>query len=248
MPAIGLIYKWIQLYARLGSHRDKFFATPAVLVNSFPKSGTHLLDQIVTALPSRCNYGAFLSSMTSSVQFRRRTEQSSCRFIRASVPGEIVRAHLVYSDPVAAALHEQRFVHYFIYRDPRDVVLSEAHYCRSINRWHRLSRYFREASSLEEGITISIAGLQGDYPHLDHPDIAERYARYVRWIEHPDVYAVKFEELVSAKREQHLLQMAQHYQRHSDVRLDLDLILQRMRQNIAPEQSHTYRKGRSGDR
>src|SRR5262245_30165889 len=74
--------------------RDQFALRPPVLANSFPKSGTHLLDQIADALPDRLNYGAFLSSMTSSFQYRLRTNESTLRFINRTVPGELVRAHL----------------------------------------------------------------------------------------------------------------------------------------------------------
>ena len=95
-----------------------YAATPPVLANSFPKSGTHLLDQIVAGLPDRVNYGAFLSSMTSSFQYRRRTSKSTLRFIKASLPGEIVRAHLFFDPQFDAALDARNVVHYFIYRDP----------------------------------------------------------------------------------------------------------------------------------
>ena len=41
-------------------------------------------------------------------------------------------------------LAKKNVVHYFVYRDPRDVVISEAHYLREMNRWHRLAPYFRK--------------------------------------------------------------------------------------------------------
>src|SRR5262245_33094509 len=77
--------------ASLRASEEDFASRPPVLANSFPKSGTHLLAQIVHGLPERINYGAFLSSETSSFQFRERSTDSTRRFIHNFVPGEIVR-------------------------------------------------------------------------------------------------------------------------------------------------------------
>jgi hypothetical protein len=145
--------------ARLAARPADFDRTPPVLANSFPKSGTHLLDQIVAALPDRRNFGEFLSSMTSSFQFRRRSAASTNRVISRFVPGELVRGHLWHSAPAAEALAAVRAVHYLIIRDPRDVVVSEAHYLKSINRWHKLHPFFRATASVEDAVSLSIAGL-----------------------------------------------------------------------------------------
>src|SRR3990172_7389768 len=60
---------------------EEFAKSPPVLANSVPKSGTHLLAQIVAGLPDRRNYGAFLSSMTSSFRFQMRTPASWARVV-----------------------------------------------------------------------------------------------------------------------------------------------------------------------
>ena len=135
-----------------------FLERPPVLANSFPKSGTHLVFQIVDALPNATNYGAFLASMTSSFRFRERSPENASRFIRGIVPGEIVRGHLFFHPQNAADLAKKNVVHYFAYRDPRDVVISEAHYLREMNRWHRLAPYFRKLPSIDEAIMLSITG------------------------------------------------------------------------------------------
>src|SRR5262245_42949118 len=75
---------------------DEYQSAPPVLANSFPKSGTHLLAQVVAGLPRRVNYGAWLGSMISSFQFRERTVPNVKRFIAGIVPGELVRGHLFY--------------------------------------------------------------------------------------------------------------------------------------------------------
>jgi hypothetical protein len=223
-----------------------FAATPPVLANSFPKSGTHLLDQIVAALPHRRNYGSFLASLTSSFRYRRRSEEETCRLIAGFVPGEIVRGHLWYAPAVAEALEAKNVVHYLIIRDPRDVVVSEAHYLRSINPWHKLHAYFKSVGSLEEAIALSIEGLPDKLQEIDYPDVGRRLACYEAWFDHPDVCLVRFEDLISPERDRVLRRMIQFYDRQAASTDDPDELLARMTDKMAPSKSHTFRSGKAG--
>jgi hypothetical protein len=232
--------------ARLQARPADYQTRPPVLVNSFPKSGTHLLDQIVDALPNCRNYGEFISSMTSSFRFQRRTPAQCSRRLAATTPGELVRAHLFYSEEVSSAIRERQFIHLYIYRDPRDVVLSESHYLRTINKWHRLHPYFRDAQTLEDAISLSICGLPDLAPSVDYPNIKVRFERYAEWIENKDVLAVRFEDLVSNRRDATLRSIAQYYAERAQTPESVDELVQAMKLSIAPERSHTYRKGASG--
>ncbi|TWU28089.1 sulfotransferase domain-containing protein [Bythopirellula polymerisocia] len=234
--------------ARSSDSPEKRAAKPPVFANSFPKSGTHLLDQIVEAFPGMRNFGSFLSSMTSSFQFRERTRQSTLNFISSTIAGELTRAHLFFSEEYAAALAKRNVIHFFIYRDPRDVVISEAHYLRSLNRWHRLHKVFRSTPTLDDAIMLSIQGLQDCNGSLNYPDIGTRFERYAGWIGRSDVYSMRFEDLVGDLRDQILDEMIDFYQQgtlelmgenSADIKVN-------MITNIAPERSHTYRKGKSG--
>src|SRR3972149_2372490 len=195
----GIVRKgaWMMLtvpkrIASLQATSEKLAAFPPVFANSFPKSGTHLLVQIAEGLPERVNYGAFLASTTSSFQFRERTDKSTCRFIRGFVPGEIIRGPLYFESLYADELAKRHAANYFIYRDPRDVVVSEAHYLREMNRWHRLHRYFRAAASIEDAILLSITGLDPPVPDIEYPNIAARFARYHGWLSRDDCLGIRF--------------------------------------------------------
>jgi sulfotransferase 6B1 len=232
--------------ARARARQDDYERTPPVLANSFPKSGTHLLDQLVSALPGRRNYGSFLSTMTSSFQFRRRTDAATCGVIAQFVPGELVRGHLWYSDPAADALAAARAVHYLIIRDPRDVVVSEAHYLKSINRWHKLHPYFRATASIQDAISLSIDGLADAPPDIEFPNIGDRLAQYDGWFARPDVCLVRFEELTGPQRDDALVRIIRFYNERAREAVDVDLFLPQLRASIAPTKSHTFRSGKSG--
>jgi hypothetical protein len=217
---------------------------PPVLANSFPKSGTHLLLQIIAGLPDRENYGAFLASMTSSFRFRERTADDTCRFIRGFVPGEIVRGHLFHKTRYETELAGRNAVHYFIYRDPRDVVVSEAHYLREMNRWHRLHPYFRRAESIADAIMLSITGFEPPLPDIEYPSISARLARYRGWLDCGECMSIRFEDLRSDRQAELIHEMAQFYARHCDGQLDVEACTRSMEAGIAPEKSHTFRSGK----
>jgi hypothetical protein len=217
---------------------------PPVFANSFPKSGTHLLVQLVEGLPNRTNYGAFLASQTSSFQLRERTAGSTCRFIRGFVPGEIIRGHLYFEPQYAKRLAERNTVNYFVYRDPRAVVVSEAHYLREMNRWHRLSPYFRRAPTIADAISLSINGLNPPVPGILYPNIAARFARYHGWLHQADCLAIRYEDLVSESRTGVIQQMTELYAAHCKTRSNIEEWVRAMTAAIAPQKSHTFRSGK----
>jgi len=225
---------------------DELENNPPVLANSFPKSGTHLLEQITSAVPGSQNYGIFLSSMTSSYRFLERGEADTLRIIRSFQAGELIRGHLFHAESYERRLCERKVVHYFIYRDPRDVALSEAHYLRSINRWHKLHPYFRDVPKLEDAITLAIRGMAEQYPELNFPNIGQRFGRYAPWLDSSAVCSVRFEDLVGENRDIEIQRLADFYVQHTVNSIDAETLAEKMRGNIAPERSHTFRKGRSG--
>jgi hypothetical protein len=235
-----------KLAARRRSDEADYQSRPPVLANSFAKSGTHLLDQIVAGLPSRVNYGSFLASLTSSFQMRPRSSENILRYIESLAPGEIVRGHLYYDPRYDAALHAHNVVHYFIYRDPRDVVASTSHYLRHMNRWHRLSRTFRALKSDEEGILLAIEGLPAGSPAYLFPDLATRFRDFDGWLDNPLVCPVRFEELVGPDRDAKLGQMIDFYAARTSEPVDRAATMDAIIAQIDPQKSHTFRAGKKG--
>jgi hypothetical protein len=203
------------------------------------------LFQVVDGLPNSTNYGVFLASMTSSFRFRERSPENASRFIRSFVPGEVVRGHLFFHPQNAADLRDKNAVHYFVYRDPRDVVVSEAHYLREMNRWHRLHGHFARLASLNDAIALSISGFDPPQAGIDYPNIAERFARYRGWLDCDNCLAIRFEDLRSEEQQPNVIRrMADFYLRRCDQNVDVSECARQMASSIAPEKSHTFRSGK----
>ncbi|MGY4867394.1 sulfotransferase domain-containing protein [Mycolicibacterium elephantis] len=223
-----------------------FPSRPAVLVNSVPKSGTHLLTQIVEGLESNDDWGTFIRS-TPSLTLREVSPERLNREMKKLVPGETARGHIFWHQSLAESITENGIVSYFIYRDPRDIALSEARYLSSMNRYHRMHRVYRGLSP-DEALMLSIRGWpESENRGVYYPDIGTRIRRYTGWLTHTATLAVRFEDLRGANLAGWARRIVQHYvdaSGHSDS--DADQMALRATQMVDPCRSHTYRKGKSG--
>jgi len=235
---------------KLISTPDDYLEFPPILVNSFPKSGTHLLLQVVEAIPSYRNYGKFIASMP-SVTFRERDSHKTVKLINSLVPREIACAHLFFSPLYEDVLKKLNVIHFFIYRDLRDVAVSEAFYLSEMNRWHRLHKYFKSLDSLEDKILFAIKGNEFLETPYDYPNIKERFERYKGWLYSPFVLKIKYEELVSEESKTNTIARIMKYYLHRTSKSisneKISSLVQKAIININPKKSHTFRKGGKGN-
>ena len=229
--------------ARLAGKREPPYS---LVANSFPKSGTHLLVQILEAFPKITNYDSFIATVP-PIRFKQRSDRTLLRRIDWIVPGELVSAHLYYKPLYVEHLARKRCIVFFIYRDPRAVAVSEAHYLTYMNPWHRLHRYFANGLSNDaDRLSAAIVGVSDRDVPSHFPSITERFAPYAGWLEQEIAYAVKFEDVMSSKREAVLLEMIDFFNRRSGQGLEPEPVVEAIRANIAPERSRTFRSGRTG--
>lgn len=228
---------------RAAADADVYRTRPPILVNSFPKSGTHLLLQVLGAFPAVRDLSRFCASMP-SLRHRERSVASTTRTLRWVVPGELMGAHLFYNEAHATALRNLHYVHYFIYRDLRDVVVSEAHYLTSMNRWHRLHRVFSALPDDRSRIRLAIEGAPD--PTLGYPNIRRRLERYRAWLGRDDVICVRFEDLLE-RRETTIRRLAVAYLERAGLgEANLDQWVARAQAAIDPAGSRTFRRGEIG--
>jgi hypothetical protein len=232
---------------RIGVHREDHDLHPVLIGNSLPKSGTHLLMQILEAFPGARNFGTFIAKAP-SISFLPRSDAYLAKLLNQAVPGEILGAHLTYSPLLVDAAMRTNSCHYFIYRDPRDVVISNAHYMQNKNIWNRLHRVAaRKFPSFEDKITMLLTGFDKDEGGFDYPDLRRRIEPFVPWIDHPSVCAVRFEDLALENQDATIRRMVHHFcARRNGGDEEGDLVAA-AKTAIAPNRSHTFRSGRSGE-
>ncbi|MEC8333431.1 MAG: sulfotransferase domain-containing protein [Verrucomicrobiota bacterium] len=218
--------------------------SPPILANAIPKSGTHLLVQILEALPDVRDWANFIAS-TPSLNLKETKGSTSANRLNTLASGELVGAHLFHSEEARAAIKERSILHYLIYRDPRDIIVSEVNYLTKMNRWHRLHKTFRGFENINDGYRYSIVG-EPNQSKFYYPNIAERFARYEPWISDPSVVALKFEDLRGPEAliwVRHIVKA--HWSANAES-YDLEVAVLKCYKNIDPKRSHTFSQGRSG--
>lgn len=223
---------------------------PPIIVNSLPKSGTHLLLQIAQALPGYTSYGAFLAT-TPSLTMHRKSDVLLAKKIAALAPGEVCPAHLHFSKTISEALQQRNAISLFIYRDPRAVFWSEMQYLLHMNRWHRSSRVARKLPSSDDQFRFFLYGndLDHRYP-FEWPRFSDRVKPFTGWLTDSQTFSCRFEELTDAGDSLELFQaLASHCRMRSTVLQkysvnELALLLQEAKN---PTKSHTFRSGLSNE-
>lgn len=229
----------------LSAQSDYARAMP-VLCNSLPKSGTHLLLQILRALPGTRYFNGFIASVPTR-PYRERTLSKQVRMINRVAPREVMPAHLFYHPVIEMNLSRKHFIHFFIYRDPRDVIISDMHHVTYRVPYHGLhSLFVDECSSDDERITLAIKGAPTHRKDIEFPDIAARVERYKRWITHPDVLSVRFEELRGDSLPDLVRKIVLHYVTRSNQDVDVEAAVSASLTAIAPARSPTFRTGETG--
>lgn len=231
--------RWL---ATRGLRPEDYGRRPPMIANAIPKSGTHLLVQVLNGLEGGRDWGEFLAS-TPSFSFKEIPPGRMAARIGRLAPGELAAAHLFHSREAEVAIRKVNALHYLIYRDPRDVVLSEAHYLRSGNRWHRLHRHFRMAPSLDDCISLAINGVPGVPAY---PNVGVRLRRFLEWFD-TETCLIRYEDLNGEDREAEVRRIAVYRAERYGNQSSVEKIARRALANIRPEDSHTFREGRIGE-
>ncbi len=228
---------------RIRARPPEYLRFPPIVANSVPKSGTHLLTQVVGVLAER-DYGTFWTSIP-ALPYRELPRARMIRSVSRTVPGELVSAHLFFDAEFHDILKQQNAVHVFIYRDPRDIVVSEAHYLTNVNTWHGLHRAFRALGSTQERISLAIMG-NGIGQRCPYPDVGTRVRQYLGWLQQPGVLSVRFEDLVGEARTATVQEIVRFYAERATGLQEEHELLTRALAAIDPKRSFTFREGRAG--
>lgn len=166
----------------------------SVLLNSLPKSGTHLIHPLLLALGLRDYQGFFAS--TPPLTMKTKGHAHARKAVQTIMPSELFSAHMFFDSSIEQLLIETGTPSVFIYRDPRAVFVSELNYVQHMNRWHKYHGVLGAVDSEDEAFQLLLHGL----PDADFffPSFKERVNPYVDWIHSKSTFALTFEALTGA--------------------------------------------------
>ncbi|HMS01106.1 MAG TPA: sulfotransferase domain-containing protein [Anaerolineales bacterium] len=220
---------------------------PILLGISFPKSGTHLLDQILLGFSNVAPYAKRLHSFYAEYEGEsgvKRAPEQAIRWLDSLHPRDVASAHLFARPETVARVCSSKFIPYFIFRDPRDVVVSHVFYVTEMEKNHVHHAYYQSLPDFDSRLKASILGRPD--ADIEFPNIAERFAPYMDWLKRPEVLAIHFEDLIHA-RAATLARILDHFLARVPLQSPRELILESLESSINPSRSPTFRSGKTGE-
>ena len=220
--------------------------TPIVIGNAMPKSGSHLLHQVLLGLT---HIGPFVDPgmppLTRSAQNKNLPQERVMACLAALQPGDVGYGYFQAIPEYMDALTREGFASIFIVRDPRDVLVSHVFYATDMHSGHGMHAYYQSLPDMEARINAAIEGVDKDKFQLSGTH--EKYARYMPWLETEGVLCLRFEDLILKQTETlgKLLDFLQA--RGFTSRLSRADQVKVLAAAVQPKRSGTFRGGRVGD-
>jgi len=233
--------------ARFASVRAPQAGWPILLGISFPKSGTHLLDQILLGFSRVAPFSRRLHSFYAEYEGEsghKRTPQQALTWLDSLRSCDVASAHLFARPDTVACITSSAFLPYFIFRDPRDVVVSHVFYVTEMEARHVHHDYYASLPDFNSRLKVSILGRPDS--SVEFPDIAARFAPYLGWLDQPSVMKILFEDLIN-DRTATLNRILDHFLTRIPLQAPRRLILDALESSIDPKRSPTFRLGKNGE-
>ena len=198
-----------------------------VLANCFPKSGTHLLMQMLSGHYEYIGNLNFYDDDNNPKGDNEILEQLAYGARESKGRDTFCTAHLPHKYLYKAFLLDRDVKILSLVRDLRGVAVSHANYVYNTPD-HDLHKHYRGIPEEEFRIRNSITGIAGRFP-----DIGQRFLAYLPWHLDDDVFSLTYERIMANKE-----QTALHLGMYLGVP-NYHVFLK----NISTEKSITFRKG-----
>jgi len=226
--------------------RLSFHDAPPVFGNSKPKSGSHLLLQVLAGMCQIAPYKYVESKPVRTItkDGRRKTKDKVLSELKRIPPGIIGWGYVEASPENVTFLCQPDRVNYFIYRDPRDLLISQVFFATDMQEEHGMHEYYNSLPDFGERLKVAITGIDRDGLHM--VSVRQRYEGVFQWLEQKNVMCIRFEDLVN-KRDATLNTMLDEVERTGyKIPTPREKALAILVQAIQPKKSRTFRSGKTG--
>jgi hypothetical protein len=226
--------------------RLSFDEAPPVFGNAKPKSGSHLLLQILNGFTQIMPYKYVAADpiRTITKDGRRRTAEEILADLKAIPPGVIGWGYVDATPENASFLTSSGRVNYFIYRDPRDMLVSHVFFATDMHEEHGMHAYYQSLPDFGERLKVAITGIERD--GMKMVSVRQRYEGVFQWLETPGVLCLRFEDLIN-NRDATLHAMLDEVEKTGyKIPTPREKALAVLTEAIQPKKSHTFRSGKTG--
>jgi hypothetical protein len=170
------------------------FRGPKILINSIPKSGTNLVQELLIHFPNiRGTVDRTLSSLM--------TEAEIISAINSIKNGQCLAGHIYYSEKIDSALRENNVKVVFVIRDLRDSLISHMSYLENLDVMHPHTKYYNIFNSSQEKLEGYLRGSK------DFEPWQFMCSRYRGWYENSNVFVARYEVLMDFSNPMNQLKM-----------------------------------------
>lgn len=221
--------------------------SPIVFGNAMPKSGSHLIFQVLQGMTK---IGAFVNPgfppVNRGEDNSKLAESMIFKNIQRLQAGDIAYGYIHAREPFTSYLCSEGLATIFVYRDPRDMIVSHIFYATQIHQNHGMHRFYTETlSSMDERIRAAILGVK--LPGSELSSIRAKYENYLAWLEQPDVLCLRFEELIGNRNNAINRLLDYLVKRGFTESLPRERSISCLIATINPKKSGTFRKAKPGN-
>jgi hypothetical protein len=158
--------------------------------------------------------------------------------------GVIGWGYVEANDENVAILCQPDRVNYFIYRDPRDMLVSQVFFATDMHAEHGMHAFYKSLPDFGERLKFAITGIDRD--GLKMASVKQRYEGVFEWLEQPNVMCICFEDLIN-KRDATLNAMLDEVEKTGyEIPALREKALEILIKAIQPKKSRTFRSGKTG--
>lgn len=211
-------------------------------MNSIPKSGTHLLKQVVLGIPHTFHRPDNIIYEGGAKDHKEHRN----RLVRLN-DNEMIMGHIHYSERWAKMLQRLKVKQVFIIRDPRDILVSLTYYiCNHLPDYLLYDLFTKEGMTQKERYLTLIEGVNTE--SLKYANFNNWLNQFLGWRKDPHTLTVTYEDLMRSKasRYQTISGIANYLWSGLEPPMPMPILVDRMSNNIQPQVSPTFRKGKIG--
>ena len=226
--------------------RLSFGDAPPIFGNSKPKSGSHLLLQILNGFTRIMPYKYVQADPIRTIRKdgARRKPEKILADLRHLPMGVIGWGYLEASPENVAFLCQPHRVNYFMYRDPRDLLISQVFFATDMNEEHGMHEYYKSLPDFGERLKVAITGIDQDGVYM--VNVRQRYATVFEWLEQQNVMCVRFEDLIQNRQVTLEAMLDEVESTGYKIPIPREKALTVLLDSIQPQKSHTFRSGKVG--
>ena len=226
--------------------RFSFHEAPPIFGNSKPKSGSHLLFQILNGFTQIMPYKYVETDPVRTIEKegRRKSNEDVSHELKRIPSGVIGWGYVEATSENVALLCRTHRVNYFIYRDPRDMLVSQVFFATDMHEGHGMHEFYKSLPDFGERLKVAITGIDRDGLYM--VSVKQRYAGVFEWLRQEHVMCIRFEDLINHRDATLDAMLDEVASTGYKIPTPRDQALSILAKAIQPQKSHTFRSGKTG--